>query len=121
MIVEPRPCRFALTSLNAQFIGDLRFRFDHVSVEEYRTTDVVVDGLAQLLGVLQQVGGISDVDEGDGDRLDAVVDDRSANSRSKNVLHINEIIDENYVTGTVLGGSPLTMMLRLRVLFNFCI
>ena len=97
-----------MTSLNAQFVRDLRFRFGHVSVEKYRSTDVVVDGLTQLLGVHQQVGGISHVDESDGDRLNAVVDDitqptRSADLRTKPVLHLNEIIDENYVTGTVFG------------------
>ena len=54
---------------------DLRFRFDHLAVEKYHSSDVVVDGLTQLLGVLQHVCSISDVDEGDSDRLDAVVDD----------------------------------------------
>ena len=76
--------------------------------EKYRSTDVVVDGLTQLLGVLQQVGGISDVDESDDDRLDAVVDDltqptRSADFRTKPVLHLIEIIDENYVNGTAVN------------------
>ena len=94
--------------MNAQFVGDLRFCFGHVAVEKYHSTDVVFDGLTQLLGVLQQVGGISDVDESDGDRLDVVVDDltqptRSADFRTKPVLHLNEIIDENYVTGTIFG------------------
>ena len=106
-----------------QFVGDLRFRFGHVAVEKYHSTDVVIDRLTQLLGVIQQVGGISDVDESDGDRLDAVVDDLtqptpSGDFRTKPVLHLNEIIDENYVTGTVLGGRPLTMMLRLRASFD---
>ena len=54
------------------------------------------------------MGGISDVDESDGHRLDAVVDDltqptRSADFMTKPILHLNEIIDENYVTGTVFG------------------
>ena len=76
-----------------------------------------------MLGVLQEVGGISDVDESDGDRLDTVVDDltqptRSADFRTKPVLYLNEIIDENYVTGTIFGGRPLTMMLRLRASFD---
>ena len=47
----------------------------HVTVEKYRSTDVVVDGLTQLLAVLQQVCSTSNVDEDDSDRLDAVVDD----------------------------------------------
>ena len=108
MTVAPRPCPFALTLLNAQFVCDLRFRFGPATVEKYHSTDVVVDGLTQLLGVLQEVGGISDVDESDGDRLDMVVDDlsqptRSADFRTKPVLHLSEIIAENYVTGTIFG------------------
>ena len=90
----------------------MRCRIGYDSVEEYRTTDVVVDRLTQLLGLLQQVGGIRDLNEGDGDRLDAVVDDltqptRSADFRSKPVLNLNEVINEKYVTGIIcwVGGS----------------
>ena len=77
-----------------------------------------------MLGVLQQVSSISEVDEGDGDRLDAVVDDLtqptcSAEFRSKPVLHFNEVINENYVTGTVFGwAAAYDDVLRLRVSYD---
>ena len=76
-----------------------------------------------MLGVLQQVSGISHVDEGDGDRLDVVVDDltqptRSADFRSKPVHHLNKIIDELCHWCRFWGGRPLTMMLRLRAFFD---